>query len=848
MIGEINDHMKSNVFFLLVWIFFSLSARAQKNPPIVSIASCNNFDFESGYSGWSGQAWNFVTSTTFVVTPTPPYHKLTGAGFDNIIAPLSTLAPAGGTQSALIGLPNPGSQEYWINQTFLVSAADPVYVYQDAVVFKDLDQFSPPHSPAQQNYFEVMFTDQNGDTIPCGYSKVLVSQATAANGFQPYIYTDPNQSPPNNLIPHLYKDWTSTAVDLTAYIGTNVTVKFKAHSCALGDHYTYAYIDGHCEPAISNNTSVTICQGTTTTLNGPPGFNTYSWLPGGQTTQNIQTGNAGSYTVTATGQSACIQVQTFSVTVNPQPAVFANPTNVNICVGNSTTLTASATPSTGVLFSWAPSTGLNSTTGTPVVAAPTTSATYTVIGTDANGCTNFSTVAVNVGQLPVAVVADQTICGGQTATITASGGSSYLWNTGQTMASISVNPTSTSSYTVVVTNPAGCADTAIVNIVVAPLLVVSVSNATICAGQTATLSASGGVNYSWNTGATTSSVQVNPAFSNSYTVTVSNASGCSGIAIATVSVSPAPVVSVAGATICSGQSATLTASGGTNYSWNTGQTTAFIIVSTTSSYSVTATNANGCTATATVSVLVVPPPVPSVSNATICAGQTGTLTAMGGATYSWNTGATTNSISVSSAGNYSVIVSIGSCSASATGSLSVNPRPTANAGTDITITAGQTTTLTASGGGNYMWDTGNSNAAINVSPGSTTLYCVVITNLSGCSDTSCVTVFVEPVPPVDCSAADKEKLFLPTAFSPNADGENEVIKIFFGYMECIKTFRLEIYNRWGEMVFEAEDPVAVWDGSYKGKIENTAVFAYHLKAELLNGEELDKKGNISLLK
>src|SRR6185503_11742307 len=100
------------------------------------------------------------------------------------------------------------------------------------------------------------------------------------------------------------------------------------------------------------------------------------------------------YTVTASGQFGCVINQTYTVTVNPQPAIFANPTNVNICTGQNTTLTASAVPSSGVNFSWTPSTALNTTTGTPVIASPTSSITYTVIGTDANGCSNFSTVQV----------------------------------------------------------------------------------------------------------------------------------------------------------------------------------------------------------------------------------------------------------------------------------------------------------------------------------------------------------------------------------------------------------------------------------------------------------------------
>jgi len=89
---------------------------------------------------------------------------------------------------------------------------------------------------------------------------------------------------------------------------------------------------------------------------------------------------------------------------------------------------------------------------------------------------------------------------------------------------------------------------------------------------------------------------------------------------------------------------------------------------------------------------------------------------------------------------------------------------------------------------------------------------------------------------------------LPNVFSPNNDGENDVLKMYFGNMQCIKTFEMRIYNRWGEKVFETTDPVAEWDGSYKGKMEETAVFDYYMKATLITGDEIVKKGNISLMR
>ena len=100
------------------------------------------------------------------------------------------------------------------------------------------------------------------------------------------------------------------------------------------------------------------------------------------------------------------------------------------------------------------------------------------------------------------------------------------------------------------------------------------------------------------------------------------------------------------------------------------------------------------------------------------------------------------------------------------------------------------------------------------------------------------------------------ELYLPNAFSPNNDGENDKIQIYYGNLKCIKTFHLVIYNRWGEKVFSTNDVSAQWDGAYgsvplatgAGINEGTAVFAYYLEATLISGEEIIRKGNISLIR
>src|SRR3972149_6372111 len=453
--------------------------------------------------------------------------------------------------------------------------------------------------------------------------------------------------------------------------------------------------------------------------------------------------------------------------------------------------------------------------------------------------------SVSVSAIP------DTICQGSSTTIIATGGNSYSWNTGATTSSIVVSPTATTSYSAI--DPtSSCASAGNITIVVLQSSSATISGSTsICAGNSATLTASGGGTYSWIPGGqTTPTIIVSPSTTATYSSVVTNMCGTATVS-ATVAIVSGITASFSGNTLlCAGQTTTLTASGGNIFNWSTGATTSSIIItpSSNTSYSVSVSSGS-CSDDTSISVTVSPPPTASASNATICNGDVATLTASGGGNYLWSNGATTSFITASVAGNYSVVVSIGNCSDTASANLIVNPAPTANAGSNVTITQGVSATLSATGGGTYNWNNGNTDAAITVSPNATTMYCVTVANANGCVDSACVSVFVMvPIEPVDCSSSSTGELFLPNAFSPYGDGENDVIKIYFGNMQCIKAFRLLIYNRWGEKVFETFEPVSEWDGSYRGQTEGNFVFAYYMKAILMNGEEVIKKGNISLMK
>ena len=206
---------------------------------------------------------------------------------------------------------------------------------------------------------------------------------------------------------------------------------------------------------------------------------------------------------------------------------------------------------------------------------------------------------------------------------------------------------------------------------------------------------------------------------------------------------PTASISPSTATICSGNSIQLTASGGTSYSWSNGSSNATITVSPTSNttYTVTVTNSGGCTATASRTVNVNSSPNASISpsSASICTGGSIQLTASGGTSYSWSNGSTSSAITVSPTSNTTYTVTVtnsNGCSATANRLVSVSSAPTASISpATATICSGNSIQLTASGGSSYSWSNGATTATITVSPNSNTTYTVTVSN-SGCSATA----------------------------------------------------------------------------------------------------------------
>lgn len=423
-------------------------------------------------------------------------------------------------------------------------------------------------------------------------------------------------------------------------------------------------------PTVSSNN---LCVGSTLQLYPNTGV---TWVSSNPSVASVS--NSGLVTALSTGNTSLTfklntgfcysDPVTINVGVSPNVSISGSSA---ICVGNSTTFTASG----GVSYLW-------NTNATTAAISVNTAGTYTVTVTNATGCTSTATRTLTINSNPTAsITGTNTVCIGNSTTFTATGGGTYLWSAGAaTTAAITVNTAGT--YTVTVTNAAGCTATATRTLTINANPSPSITGTNIiCTGNSTTFTASGGGTYLWSIGAaTTAAVTVSTA--GTYTVTVTNAAGCTATATRTLTINANPTASISGTNvICTGNSTTFTASGGGTYLWSAGAaTTAAITVSTAGTYTVTVTNAAGCTATATRTLTVNANPIASISGLNlICDGASTTLTASGGTSYAWSTGGNTSSISVSPTATTTYIVTVTAANTcTATSSSTINLYPAIN--------------------------------------------------------------------------------------------------------------------------------------------------------------------------
>ncbi len=454
-----------------------------------------------------------------------------------------------------------------------------------------------------------------------------------------------------------------------------------------------------------------------------------SWS-NGVTTEDISGLPTGSYTVTVTDASGCSESASFTIAgpTTPQVAISGP---INACEGTVVDLEANSGFDT---YIWS-----NGATTSSIAVQQ--SSTYAVTVTDVNGCTASAGVVFQSLPLPDPnITGPSSICGGDAVFSVAGGNFNQItWSTGANTTSITVSQAAL--YSVTVDDVNGCSATASQALNVGISLVPTIALDTDCNG-TATIDAgSGYANYLWSNGANSQSLAV--ATNGTYSVTVSDGTGCTGVATEAVTLLSSPQVQITGSsTVCQGSNAEFSVSG--NFQqilWSTGSVSPNITVSQAAIYSVTVTDANGCTASDAKSLSIGAGLSPDISAMLLDCNGTFTLDAGSSwDTYLWSNGSTTASITVAGNGNYSVTVSDASGCTGSDSETVVPPTPPvlqiAGAGN---ICQGDETTLAVPGNFiQYLWSTGVTASQITISQGGT--YGVTVSDANGCTASATWTV------------------------------------------------------------------------------------------------------------
>ncbi len=523
-------------------------------------------------------------------------------------------------------------------------------------------------------------------------------------------------------------------------------------------------------------------------------------------------------------------------------------------------------------------------------------------------CTVNDTIVIKHDMIPVFNLGpDQNLCNGQTATIgTTVAGDKYLWSSGQSTSSISVN--STNDYSLQVSRgKCQFRDTVSAGFQAPPVVFLG-TDFTICNKVDTLLYATQpGATYSWNTGSTTDTIHVTG--SGTYSVVV-NQGPCTSTDNITILVQPMHAVSVpADQILCHGVTVELPATtNATNpsYVWNTGETSPSIDVDSSWNYVVTVSSGVCTNSDSVLMTFVDPPSVDLGNDSVLCMGSTVTLDATyPGSLYTWSTGETTPNITVNTTGTYFVQATIGPCHDEDTVMLTFKTPPLVQLMADAEICEHEKITITGAvpAGLDYQWSNGETTSQITVEETGT--YILQVSDLP-CVVSDTFNLIVNPIPviylkdtvicPTDSAyfdafcpgctydwstgstdnaiwsrpgsladvvvTSDKgciwkqtvhafvdkdcpEEIYVPNAFTPNNDGVNDVFKIVTGN---VKLHDVIIYDRWGEQLYRFTDPNGGWDGRYLGEVVQQGIYNVRVVYSTIYREKKAMSVRLSVLK
>ena len=606
----------------------------------------------------------------------------------------------------------------------------------------------------------------------CAGQTVLLSANSDATSFAwsgPNGYTSALQNP-------------TIANATTANGGSYTVVATNANNCTA---QASTVVVVNANPTANASNTGAYCEGQTIALqttatgtyawSGPNGFSSTLQNP---TVANATMSNAGTYTLVVSNANNCTATASTNVVVNSVPAVTASNTG-GYCADQTIVLSSVSADATS--FAWSGPNGFTSNLQNPVVenATPANAGTYTVVATNASGCTANATTDVTVIANPIANASNTgAYCEGQTISLQTTSTGTYFWNGPNGFHSNAQNPTienatleNAGTYTLSVMNAGGCIASASTTVVVNANPTLTASNTgAYCAGETISLNAnSDATSFAWNGPNGFTSALQNPTIENaattnggSYTVVATTAAGCMANASTVVTVNANPVVDASNTgAYCEGTTIALQTTATGTYAWSgpngftstlQNPTIANATLANAGVYTLIVSNDNGCSAEASTTVVVnANPTVELGANVTVCSGENAVLDAGAELTYHWSTNATTQTISVAAGDYYVTVYNANECSA--TDNITVANYPQTTLATTSTAETHNnshdgTATVTPTGTTpfQYSWSNNGTTATISGLAGGN--YSVTVTDGNGCVSTAMVNVATMNTPPV----------------------------------------------------------------------------------------------------
>lgn len=857
------------------------------------LSSCVNADFEqNSFVNWVGTTGTCCPVNS--ITPgivTGRHEIMSGPGTDpNTNGAITVVAP-GGLYSARLGNDNAGAQAEQLRYQVSVDSTNALFIYRYAVVLED-----PSHSPLAQPRFEIRVYDQNGTSIGCGTYNVVASAGipgfvTITNSFGRIIQ---------------YKDWTTVGIDLLPYFGQNITIEFSTGDCAYGAHFGYAYVDCYCSPLqiLSD-----FCSGSgVTTLAAPIGFESYLWSTG-DTTPSITINNpivGTQYQCTMTSVTGC----TITLTAILSSTVIASGVGLSGFCQSDIQFYDSSIVVTGspiVQWNWNFGDGNSSSSQNPIhyYAAP---GTYSVMLTVTNGvgCTDSILQNITIHALPVSSFSSATVCAGFSGQFTdgslSPNGSvvSWWWNFGDgTPVDTLSDPQhafalpGTYPVTLIIEDSVGCRDTIVQQIATLPGPIAGFSYISTCVSNQVTFNDTSvfpgtsvaSREWDFGDGSPVLSGIGNPTHNypgyGAYAATliVTTVNGCTDTITRQVDVASIPVAAFTNNQACVEElvqfkDVSVTALGNiVSWSWTFGDGSPEVNSQNPShifpsggyfNTKLIVANDRGCRDSVINPVQIWYLPVPGIT-ADIRAGceplavhfNDSSFSADGVInSYFWEFGNGDTALGSSpgmvydSAGLYAVSLSLVSsvgCKANSVFSdyIEVFPKPIAAFRYDPEHPGVFLPEVyfydQSAGSALWNWHFGDSTFSSDQYPmhrydiPGEYRVTLIITSNDGCKDTTWKALEVQ----------DDYAIWIPNSFTPNSDGINDNFQVKgFGFTD----YEMNIFNRFGKVIYTTGDKVKGWDGNYNGNEAKMDVYVYKIDMIDVFGKAHSYTGRVTLVR